>query len=88
MGMANGMNQLTPAQFQAMRGTQMRPVNLPQHLQQAQQQVAEHSLQQQHAAQAQAQAQHQQVRNCVDLFYHPKCNSLHLLTVISINNNS
>jgi len=53
----NGMNQMTQAQFQAMRGNPMaRPVNLPQHLQQQQQQ-AEHSLQQQQA-QAQAQAQH------------------------------
>ncbi|KAE8442046.1 hypothetical protein EG329_003903 [Mollisiaceae sp. DMI_Dod_QoI] len=57
--MPNGMNQMTPAQFQAMRGNPMaRPVNLPQHLQQQQQQ-AEHSLQQQQA-QAQAQHQHQQ----------------------------
>ena len=56
--MANGMSQMTQAQFQAMRGNPMaRPVNLPQHLQQQQQQ-AEHSLQQQQA-QAQAQAQHQ-----------------------------
>ncbi|CZR51369.1 uncharacterized protein PAC_01244 [Phialocephala subalpina] len=49
-GMPNGMNQITQAQFNAMRGGQMaRPVNsvnLPQHLQQQQQQ-AEHSLQQQ-----------------------------------------
>jgi len=58
VGMPNGMNQMTQAQFQAMRGNPMttRPVNLPQHLQQQQQQ-AEHSLQQQQ--QAQAQAQHQ-----------------------------
>ncbi len=64
MGMPNGMNQMTPAQFQAMRGGPMaRPVNLPQHLQQQQAQ-AEHSLQQQQA-QAQAQAQHQ-VRTCSD----------------------
>jgi DNA-binding NtrC family response regulator len=55
VGMQSGMNQMTQAQFQAMRGNPMRPVNLPQHLQQAQQQ-AEHSLQQQQAAQ-------QQVRN-------------------------
>jgi hypothetical protein len=55
MGMPNGMNQM--AQFNAMRGGPMaRPVNLPQHLQQQQQQ-AEHSLQQQQAAQAQAQHQ-------------------------------
>lgn len=54
--MQNGMN-ITPAQFNAMRGAgpMARPVNLPQHLQQQQAQ-AEHSLQQQ---QAQAQAQHQ-----------------------------
>jgi hypothetical protein len=54
--MQNGMN-ITPSQFNAMRGTgpMARPVNLPQHLQQQQAQ-AEHSLQQQ---QAQAQAQHQ-----------------------------
>lgn len=57
--MTNGMGQMTQAQFQAMRGGPMaRPVNLPQHLQQAQQQVAEHSLQQQQQQQ-QAQAQHQ-----------------------------
>src|SRR6266536_3254726 len=52
--MPNGMNQMTPAQFQAMRGAgpmARPPVNLPQHLQQAQ-----HSVEQQ---QAQAQAQHQ-----------------------------
>ncbi|KUJ13152.1 uncharacterized protein LY89DRAFT_699108 [Mollisia scopiformis] len=60
MQMANGMNQMTQAQFQAMRGGPVaRPVNLPQHLQQQQQQVAEHNLQQQQQAQAQAQAQHQ-----------------------------
>lgn len=59
MGMPNGINQMTQAQFNAMRGGSMaRPVNLPQHLQQQQQQVAEHSLQQQQQ-QAQAQAQHQ-----------------------------
>lgn len=59
IGMQNGMNQMTPAQFNAMRGGPMaRPVNLPQHLQ-AQQAQAEHSLQQQQA-QAQAQHQHQQ----------------------------
>ncbi|KAF4612541.1 hypothetical protein G7Y89_g15591 [Cudoniella acicularis] len=57
--MQNGIPQMTPAQFNAMRGTAMaRPVNLPQHLQQAQQQ-AQHSLEQQQA-QAQAQHQHQQ----------------------------
>ena len=59
--MPNGMNQMTPAQFQAMRGAgpMARPVNLPQHLQQQQaqaQQQAQHSMEQQ---QAQAQAQHQ-----------------------------
>jgi hypothetical protein len=52
VGMQNGMNQMTQAQFQAMRGNQMRPVNLPQHLQQQQQQ-AEHTLQQQQQAQQQ-----------------------------------
>jgi hypothetical protein len=53
VGMQNGMNQMTQAQFQAMRGNPMsRPVNLPQHLQQAQQQ-AEHTLQQQQQAQQQ-----------------------------------
>ncbi|CZR69125.1 uncharacterized protein PAC_19025 [Phialocephala subalpina] len=56
---SSGMNQMTQAQFRAMRGNPMaRPVNLPQHLQQQQQQ-AEHSLQQQQA-QAKAQAQHHQ----------------------------
>jgi hypothetical protein len=55
VGMPNGMNQMTQAQYNAMRqgGPMARPVNLPQHLQQAQQQ-AQHSLEQQ-----QAQAQHQ-----------------------------
>lgn len=57
-GMPNGMNQMTPAQYAAMRsGPMARPVNLPQHLQQAQAQ-AQHTLEQQ-----QAQQQHQQVRN-------------------------
>ncbi len=56
VGMPNGMNQMTQAQFHAIRGNPMaRPVNLPQHLQAQQQQVAEHSLQQQQAQQAQAQ---------------------------------
>jgi hypothetical protein len=54
VSMQNGINQMTQAQFQALRGNPMRPVNLPQHLQQQQQQ-AEHSLQQQQAQ--------QQVRN-------------------------
>lgn len=45
-----GMNQMAWAQFQAMRGNPMRPVNLPKHLQQQQQQ-AEHSLLQQQAQQ-------------------------------------
>lgn len=54
ISMQNGMNPMAQAQFQAMRGSPMRPVNLPQHLQQQQQQ-AEHSLQQQQAQ--------QQVRN-------------------------
>lgn len=50
----NGMSPMNAAQFAAMRGNPMaRPVNLPQHLQQAQQQ-AQHTLEQQ-----QAQAQHQ-----------------------------
>jgi hypothetical protein len=40
IGIQNGMNQMTPAQFQAMRGGPMaRPVNLPQHLQAQQQQA-------------------------------------------------
>jgi len=52
--MPNGMNQMTPAQYNAMRsGPMARPVNLPQHLQHAQQQ-AQQSLEQQ-----QAQQQHQ-----------------------------
>jgi len=52
--MPNGMNQLTAAQYNAMRSAPMaRPVNLPQHLQQQQQQ-AQQSLEQQ-----QAQQQHQ-----------------------------
>jgi hypothetical protein len=55
----NGMNQMTQAQFQAMRGagpTMARPVNLPQHLQQQQAGLqAQHTLEQQQ----QAQAQHQ-----------------------------
>ena len=58
MGLPNGMNQMTQAQFHAMRGNPMaRPVNLPQHLQAQQQQVAENSLQQQQQQQA-AQQQH------------------------------
>jgi hypothetical protein len=61
-GMPNGMNQMTPAQYAAMRsGPMAKPVNLPQHLQHAQAQ-AQHNLEQQ-----QAQQQHQQVRN---LFHH------------------
>lgn len=52
--MPNGMNQMTQAQYAAMRsGPMARPVNLPQHLQQAQAQ-AQHTLEQQ-----QAQQQHQ-----------------------------
>ncbi|RFU25735.1 hypothetical protein B7463_g10604, partial [Scytalidium lignicola] len=55
VGMPNGMNQMSAAQFAAMRGTPIpRPVNLPQHLQ-AQQQAME-----QQQAQQQAQHQHQQ----------------------------
>jgi hypothetical protein len=55
IGMPNGMNGMNPAQFQAMRGgPNMRPVPLPQHLQQQQQQV----LAQEQAQQA---AQQQQV---------------------------
>jgi len=61
MGLPNGMNQMTQAQFHAMRGNPMaRPVNLPQHLQAQQQQVAENSLQQQQQQQA-AQQQHHQL---------------------------
>ncbi|PBP23747.1 Topoisomerase II-associated protein PAT1 [Diplocarpon rosae] len=61
MGMQNGMNQMTQAQYHAMRGNPMaRPVNLPQHLQQQQQQVAEHSLQQQQQQQHAAQQHHHQ----------------------------
>jgi hypothetical protein len=56
MGVPNGMGQMSPSQYTAMRaGAPMRPVNLPQHLQQAQQQ-AQQSLEQQ---QQQAQQQHQ-----------------------------
>jgi hypothetical protein len=55
MNMQNGMGQMTPAQYQAMRGAgPMRPVNLPQHLQQQQQQ-AQQSLEHQQAQQAQQQ---------------------------------
>jgi hypothetical protein len=58
VNMPNGMNQMTQAQYQAMRGgpTMARPVNLPQHLQQQQAGLqAQHTLEQQQ----QAQAQHQ-----------------------------
>ena len=56
MGVPNGMGQMTPAQFAAMRGGSIaRSVNLPQHLQQAQQQ-AQHSLQQEQAQQHAQQA--------------------------------
>lgn len=60
MGVPNGMNQMnqmSQAQFHAMRangGPMARPVNLPQHLQQAQQQISQQSLEQQ-----QQQQQHQ-----------------------------
>jgi hypothetical protein len=56
MGIPNGMNQMTQAQYQAMRGggPMARSVNLPQHLQQAQQQ-AQHSLAQEQQQQAQQQ---------------------------------
>jgi len=44
MGLPNRMNQMTQAQFHAMRGNPMaRPVNLPQHLQ-AQQQQQQHQV--------------------------------------------
>ncbi len=59
MNMPNGMNaqQMNAVQFAAMRGApNMRPVALPQHLQQQQQQ-AQLGLEQQQ--QAQAQQQHQ-----------------------------
>ncbi|KAK0100768.1 hypothetical protein ONS95_007217 [Cadophora gregata] len=60
IGLPNGMNQMTQAQFHAMRGNPMaRPVNLPQHLQAQQQQVAENSLQQQQQQQQAAQQHHQ-----------------------------
>ena len=40
VGVPNGMGQMTPAQFAALRsGPMARSVNLPQHLQQAQQQA-------------------------------------------------
>jgi hypothetical protein len=46
MGMPNGMNQMNQAQFNAMRGgPNMRPVALPQHLQQ-QQVIAQEQAQQ------------------------------------------
>jgi hypothetical protein len=60
MNMPNGMaTQMNPAQFNAMRAAapNLRPVALPQHLQQ-QQQAAQMGLDQQQAAQ-QAQQQHQ-----------------------------
>ena len=57
LGVPNGMGQMTQAQFAAIRGGPMaRSVNLPQHLQQAQQQ-AQHSL---NLEQQQAQQQAQQ----------------------------
>lgn len=54
MGVPNGMGQISPAQYAAMRsgGPMARSVNLPQHLQQAQQQ-AQQSLEQQQAQQHQ-----------------------------------
>jgi hypothetical protein len=82
MGVANGMTQMTPAQFAAMRGGPMaRSVNLPQHLQQAQQQ-AQHSLEQQQQAQ-----QHAQQAVCRS-FYGPFLSNLSEFGLIfgSINN--
>ena len=68
MGVPNGMGQMTPAQFAAMRGGPMaRSVNLPQHLQQAQQQ-AQHSLEQQQAQQHAQQA----VSGPFEIISHPK----------------
>lgn len=54
MGAPNGTNQISPAQYAAMRagGPMARSVNLPQHLQQAQQQ-AQQSLEHQQAQQHQ-----------------------------------
>ena len=74
MNMPNGINPQMGAQFAAMRGApNMRPVNLPQHLQQQQQQ-AQLGLEQQQAAQQQhAQQQQHQVSYyySVILVFHP-----------------